>query len=772
MKINKLNRQCEIVNVLNKLEESKSCLLFYGSSGVGKTTFLQQLNDNLKNSSNFSLYISFHKSDKEILRELLDFAKKILSVEIIAKRIIKDLSENKHQYIRHFTIALLNDITKLTSPVSSIIMKLDTFKVLTKQIEKISLSAIENQIETLEYDLFPILLSTIQEYSNYLDKKTYIIYDQVENNPTKYLKQIKESLSNSGNNLCQILSIQEELLQSNVDLYNFIAGIKRLATDYTLSGFTKQEIKDWFCANNLTYNYSDIDNLIEITDKPIYLEECIYANKIDLNSIKQIVELKDGGYFASNFKEFSLPQQKLIIALCFQPQNYILTDSILMTLTKLSAPEFDNFMQRLENTMLVSVDKENDLHSIDLHFHKVDYLFSKNKNTVREIANELKALIDSHSFTTIEERKHFFSIILNLNESEIRFIFKYFVKFNVEEDGISIDWIKKIKKNEKYLTITERMKLNTEYAKSCYLLGKYKDGIENTKLDIKEVINDINLLDYCFYKLYRGRNYFRESKYNEAIKDLHFSAQIFKEIEKWDEYVECVKTIATIYRDKGNYEKAYVNSKELYDALKDIPLRSTSASYVCRNYIRSTIMASKKDDLKEPLKKAFDVVENSLNINDRDLANCYFTEGEYYRYKKNFDKSIVSYEKAMQFSRKVNNPDTEIYALLGKCDSLIHLNKYQELYENIKLLSEVLDLYNYEKSTLKKSALEILHLNLFINILFILKERRDISIDISFSNIFIRNDLLCEYDKRGIIWVRRFWDLFVRENKSNNIMKF
>jgi Cdc6-like AAA superfamily ATPase len=172
MKINELHRDDKIANFVNKLEESISCLLFYGNSGVGKTTFLKQVNDSLNSSGYNSLYISFHKPEKEILQELLEFAKRILKIESITIKIIKDLKKNKHQYIRNLTVTLIKDIVNLV-PISNVIKESDTYKELTAIMTKTTseLSAMQQQIDTLAYDLFPALLSAIQEYSNYFDKK-------------------------------------------------------------------------------------------------------------------------------------------------------------------------------------------------------------------------------------------------------------------------------------------------------------------------------------------------------------------------------------------------------------------------------------------------------------------------------------------------------------------------------------------------------------------------------------------------------------------------
>lgn len=772
MKIKELYRKQKIVNFYNKIDECKSCLLFDGNSGVGKTIFLKQVSKYLNENDYYSLYLSFNKSEKEILQELLEFAKRILSIKIVVKSVIKDLKENKYQYIRNLTLVLIKDIINLALPISIEIQKLDTYKELNVIAQKASLSEIEKQIQELEYDLFPTLLSAIQEYSNYSEKSIYIIYDQVETSTKQNQENIRKSLTNVNNNLCQILSIQKELLQSNIELYNFISSIKRYTSeDYNLTGFSKDEITEWFNLNNLTYYEHDIIKLIEITEgKPIFLEQCIRNKNIDINKIRK--DVKDGSLFTNYLKDFKKEEQKLIIALCFQPQNYILTDDILRQLTNIETQEFDTFKQRLEDTKLISLDRTNNLCYVNLHYLIIDYIINKNYNTVQEIAQNLYELLNPHAFTSLQERKHFLSILLHFPKSKYQTVFEYFNKFNIEEDGISLDWIEKIKENENNLNINSKIKLNAIYAKACYLLGRFQFAIENTEINIKEQSDKVNLLEYCFYKLYRGRNYFRLSNYDLAINDIKFATDIFNKIERWDEYIECIKTLSTIHRDKSEYQEAYLISKNLYDKLINhkIYLKPTSQSYIYRNFIRSALMANKPDELQSILEKSFDVVNKNVgNINERDLANCFYTQGEYYRYNKDFNYSIESYRKAIKYAQKVNNPDTEIYSLLGICDNLIHIANYHEFQKTTKILSNVLNSYKYDKC-----SLEVLHFNLLVNVLYLINKREDkFSFDYTLTNdIIVINKLLKAYSNHQIIWVEKYWDLLIDGNDSSNLMKF
>ncbi len=770
--MNELIRENRIKDLNKEINKNKACLIVYGSAGIGKSIFLNQVNNHLSKNGAFSLFISFNWQEKKILQELLDFTKKILGIKQVIQKTLEDLNKNKLQYIRGLTFAIIKDVVNTTLPLSEI-KKLETYKKLAKTLEKgTSIKDIEEQIQNLKYELFPTLISILNEISNYTKKDIYLIFDQVSENSKAYIDWIRNSIKESNHGLFFLLAVQDEEYQSNKEFYALIQSVARhTISSYKLSGFTIEEINSWFSINDFKLTTSQSKNLHKITEgKPIYLEQCIYAKEINFERLKKDISEKEGGYFDDLFSEFKSHEKSIIISLCFQPQNYILSDSILLKMTGINDDDFDSFVKHYERTNLLSRDGLNEFVRLNLHSNITSYILKTYRNHAVKIASKLKTQFEDYGNFNNNELKHFCNIIVFL-QHEPEYVFENIYKLlqeelNKEEMNIPFYWVDKLIQLE--LPENKKIVAHTIYAKFCYYLGEYAKAIDKTQLD-KNVLMKASLSEYGNYKLYQGRNYFALSQYEQALEKLRFSSVIFQELEDWDNYIESVKTIATIHRDRSEYHEAYEISNSLYNSLvvnSNIILKPQSTSYICRNYVRSVIMADKNDDVETPLNLAFSVLNDNKSTYKRAIGNCYFAQGEMLRYNHKFQECILSYNEAIKLAKEINNPDLEIYSNLGICASSIHLRDFSLFIGGLKELMIILKIF--------KHPLEILHMQFLFHVNELLIKRKEHSYHLDYDGELLElNTLLGEYDKRGVSWAEKYWNtLGVDGIDTSNIMKF
>ncbi|WDF48445.1 LuxR C-terminal-related transcriptional regulator [Chryseobacterium sp. KACC 21268] len=194
---------------------------------------------------------------------------------------------------------------------------------------------------------------------------------------------------------------------------------------------------------------------------------------------------------------------------------------------------------------------------------------------------------------------------------------------------------------------------------------------------------------YSINQFYDKAIYHLDIAYKALEKDKSKNAKIFFAKSN------VLNSFSNVYADKGEPRKAV---KKLYKAINSYkelsdPVQINNFQYVNYSNIASIYLAYDIDSANYFAQKSVDLWTND-KMDDKIMISNYQVFGEVYKIKKDYEKSLYYYHKALKLTGKsgyelnVNNlykDIAELYKLTGKRDSSI-------IYENLLKQNEISEL--------------------------------------------------------------------------------
>lgn len=214
--------------------------------------------------------------------------------------------------------------------------------------------------------------------------------------------------------------------------------------------------------------------------------------------------------------------------------------------------------------------------------------------------------------------------------------------------------------------------------------GHYQDALSRLS---GVAVDKVSASTSADLSLLRGEILMRLNRYDQALSELEVAHRAYGELDSVRGQIEAEKSVNTILRDLGRYERAVSQARSLAErARKELPPSRLLASCL-QALARSLAFVGDTDEGVATAQESLDMALSVQTI--RAEGNAYLAFGEVYRHSLIVDEAIPNYERAIEIAERIANRDSFLWSSLGLADSYLLTESYLNAQRVLERVGEV-----------------------------------------------------------------------------------